>query len=135
MSAEKYVATLRAIFEADSEVDAMLIADTIADNGKKDLELDEGDTLDVTQVLAISDFRHITPQETIFILKKARNALIRVKFKDCYFMAQELDKIIHYLGFQVDSGSPHASIEAPSYDYGSFLDIAHQVLKMGRDPL
>lgn len=131
MSADKYVATFRAVYVADDEVEAALIADTVAENGKRDLEEDEGDTLDVTQVIQISDYRHVTPQETLLTLKKARNTLLRTRFKDCYDFAQTLDKVVHYLSYNLAPNEPFA----PPYDFGQFLEIAHQVLREHKDPL
>jgi hypothetical protein len=128
---DKYVATFRAVYEADDEVEAMLIADTIEQNGKRDLEDDEGDTLDVTQVMAFKDSKNITPQETLYALRKARNVLIRVRFKDCYLLAQEVDKVVHYMSHNMVPNEPYA----PPYDYGNFLEIAHQIVKYGKDPM
>jgi hypothetical protein len=131
VGADKYVATFRAVYEAEDEVEAMLIADTIEQNGKRDLEEEEGDTLDVTQVMAFKDAKNITPQETLFALRKARNVLIRVRFKDCYLLAQELDKVIHYMSHNMEPNEAYA----PPYDYGNFLEIAHGILKNGKDPM
>src|SRR4051812_33563914 len=83
-----WIATLRAVYEADSEVDAIMIADQIKVNGEVDLE--ESDSLDVTQVT--QNLAQVTPEEVVQILRKARNACIRTRTKEGYDLGRELDK-------------------------------------------
>lgn len=119
-----WIATLRAVFGADSEVDAIMIADQIKVNGEGDLE--EGDTLDVTQVT--NNLAALSPEETLHLLRRARNACIRTKTKDGYDLGRELDKFC----FMLKSRSEHnTGFELAGYDYGDFMEIAKEVLAGG----
>lgn len=121
-----WVATLRAIFRAEDEVSAIMIADQIKVNGQRDLEEDDGDTLDVTQVT--QNLLTISPQETVQLLRRARNQLIRVRVKDCLDTARELDKCIYMLA---NRSERDAGIELAGYDYAGFMDIVQEVLAGG----
>lgn len=118
-----YVATLRAIFEATDDAQAMLIADKIRENGSVDLNDDDDsdDDLFVTQVT--SNSLDISPEETIQLFRHARNALIRLKVKECVDLARELDKWIFRLVKRVPDES--------NYDYGHFMDVVEDVLNGG----
>lgn len=121
-----WVATLRAVFRAEDEVTAIMIADQIKVNGEKDLEEDDGDTLDVTQVT--QNLLTISPQETVQLLRRARNQLIRTRVKDCLDVARELDKSI----FMLANRSEHdTGYELAGYDYAGFMEIVTEVLGGG----
>lgn len=122
----KYVATLRAIYDATDDVEAVFIADKIRENGFADLDEDE-DLLDVTQVT--SNHLNLSPEETIVQLKRARNLLIKTRIRECYMLAKELDMQIHALSLRE---SPE--IVASTYDHGDFMDLAERILMKGESP-
>ena len=124
---ERYVATLRAVFDAESDVDAVFIADLICENGKKDLEEDSGDSLDVTQVTNFGI--DLIPEETLTRLKQARNLLIKTRLRYCWDVAKELDKAIWSLERRDDEQL------MAGYDYGRFLEFARAILNDGANPL
>ena len=121
-----WIATLRAVFKADSEVDAIMIADQIKVNGEADLQEDEGDTLDVTQVT--QNLTQLSPEETIHILRKARNACIRTKTKEGYDLGRELDKFAFVLKHRNEEND---GFKLSGYDYAEYLDVAQEVLAGG----
>lgn len=121
-----WVATLRAVFRAGSEVDAIMIADQIKVNGEQDLDPEDGDTLDVTQVT--QNLAMLSPEETLTILRRARNACIRTKTKDGYDLGRELDKFIFMLKSRSERNEGY---ELAGYDHGSYLEICEEVLAGG----
>lgn len=124
---DRYVATLRAVFDAEDDVSAQLIAETIAHHGRTDLEEDEGDSLDVTQVTNFGI--NLTPEETITRLKQARNLLIKTKLRYCWDQAKELDKVIWALEHRDDD------MFLAGYDWGRFLQMAKAIIDEGANPL
>jgi len=123
----QYIATLRAVYDAKDEVEAIFIADKILENGSVDLEDD--DTFSVTQVT--SNTISLTPQEITDVLLRARNILIRTRIRDCFQQARELDRIIYLLGFQEEDWE-YASA---GYSYGNFMDAAEAILMRGESPI
>jgi hypothetical protein len=121
-----FVATLRAVFRAEDEVSAIMIADQIKVNGEKDLDQEDGDTLDVTQVT--QNLINLSPEETTAVLRRARNLLIRTRVKSCFEVARELDKCIYMLKHRAERNT---GFELAGYDYGQFMDIAEEVLAGG----
>jgi hypothetical protein len=124
-----YIATLRAVFKAPSEVDAIMIADQIRQNGERDLELDDGDTIEVSQVTATAT--DISPQEVLILLKRARNICIKTKFRFGFETGQEIDKLVHILAHHFEN---NAGYELSDYSYGDFMDTAKEVLA-GKNPI
>lgn len=122
----QFIATLRAVYDAADEVEAIYIAEQIRDNGAKDLEEDEGDTLSVTQVT--NNTLDILPQEVVSELRKARNLLIRTRIRDCLDVAQALDKVLFSIYHREDP-----RYAGGAYSYGDFMEIVGQVLK-GESP-
>ena len=116
-----YVALLRAVFKAGDDVEAIMVADQIKVNGERDLE--EDDTLDVTQVT--QNTAQLTPESTVILLRRARNALIRTRARDMVDCARELDKAIHIIKAHHE-GEPDYALAG--YDYANFVDIVREVL-------
>lgn len=123
---ELYIATLRAIFKAPSRVEALLTADQIMVNGKRDLDPEEGDTLDVTQVT--TNTLDLSPQETLITLRKARNLCIKTRTQQGVDVARELDKFIHVLKNRLEGSTGY---EMAGYNYGDFVDVTDEVLNGG----
>ena len=122
-----YIATLRAVFSAADDVEAIMIADQIKVNGEKDLE--DSDSLDVTQVT--QNAATLSPEGTLNLLRRARNALIRTRIRTMLDCAREIDKCTYILANRTE-GEP--GIELAGYDYGKFLEISREVLA-GGNPL
>lgn len=122
----RYVATLRALYDAKDDVEAMFIADQIRVNGSIDFD-DDNDVLDVTQVT--SNQLDLSPDETIVQLKRARNLLIKTRIKECYNLAKELDIQIFALQHRE---SPEFSMSM--YDYGDFMELSEAILQRGEMP-
>lgn len=122
----RYVATLRALYNAEDDAQAAFIADQIRLNGSSDFDEDD-DFLDVTQVT--SNDLDLTPEETITQLKKARNLLIKTRIRQCYALAKELDYQIFAL---IHRESPDFMMS--TYDHGAFMDIADQILNLRTMP-
>ena len=121
-----FIATLRAVFRAEDEVEAIFIADQIKVNGEKDLDKEDGDTLDVTQVT--QNLAILSPEETLHLLRRARNACIRTRTKDGYDLGRELDKFIYMLKHRSEASE---GFELAGYDYGDYMDVAKEVLAGG----
>lgn len=116
-----YVALLRAVFKASDDVEAIMIADQIKVNGEHDLEGE--DTLDVMQVTQNTAL--LTPEATLILLRRARNALIRTRARDMVDCARELDKCIHIIKAHGE-GEPDYALAG--YDYAGFVDVVREVL-------
>lgn len=123
----KYVATLRAVYEADDDATAVFIADKIRENGIADMQEDEGDSLDVTQVT--NSGLDLTPDETLSVLRKARNLLIKTRIKQCYAQAKELDRTIYALSIR-----ENPNIAMGTYSHGNFMDLCEAILMNGEEP-
>lgn len=125
MSEELYVGTLRAVFKAPDEATALMIADQVKVNGEKDLDEEEGDSLDVMQVTSHS--LELAPDETLTILRRARNLLIKTRTRQGYDVGKELHEFIYMLQHRYED-QPGYELAGYQYDY---LDIAQQVLQGG----
>lgn len=123
----RFVSTFRATYDAADEVSADVIADQICLNAASDLDEEEGDTFECTQTT--SNALDITPEELMTLLRKARNALIRTRWRPAYELAREFDRIIYALQFRDDP-----RFTASGYDFGHFMDLAERILNKGEDP-
>lgn len=103
-----------------------MIADQIKVNGEADLDEEDGDTLDVTQVT--QNLAVLSPDETLHLLRRARNACIRTRSKDGYDLGRELDKFCFMLKMRSEQNE---GFQLAGYDYGEFMDIAKEVLAGG----
>lgn len=123
----KFIATLRAVYDAPDSATAVFIAEQIRDNGAVDLEDSDGDSLDVVQVTDMN--LNIQQEEIVSELLKARNLLIKLRSTSSYECAKEVDKLIHAFRLKLD---PEVAIG--TYDYTGFLDVAEAILKRGESP-
>lgn len=119
---KQYVAILQAVYSADDPVTAQVIAEAIRLNGSVDLELDEGDSVDVLEVMPLDI--SLSRAELIQHMRVTRNALIRTKVLQCFELAKELDKAAWILQHNAED-----MWHMGSYDYGKFVEISQQVLK------
>jgi hypothetical protein len=123
-----HVATFRVILNTQDEVEAILAADKLKSVCEDYLDAEEGDQVVVTQVTSTST--DVEPSETLMILRRARNALIRTRIKECYDQAREMDRIAYSLEHR---GEPEYALAG--YDYSHLLEVAEAILKHGKDPL
>lgn len=123
-----FVGTLRLVINSPDEVEATVTADRLRELCLGYLDEEDGDQVILTQLTSNSS--DLSPEESLVVLKRARNALIRTRIKECYDTARLLDQTIHALGMR-------QSIEESrvSYDYTALLDIAEQILNNGQDPI
>lgn len=121
-----YIATLRAVFRAQDDVEAIMIADQIKVNGEQDLEKEDGDSLDVTQVT--QNMAELAPEETLMLLRRARNALIRTRATSFVECAREVDKCVHMLKNRSEKAE---GIGLAKYDYTQFMEVMEEVLNGG----
>lgn len=126
MSRARYVATLRAVYDADDEVEAIFIADKIKENGGVDLDEEEGDTLEVTQVT--NNSLDISPEETLAHLRLSRDLLIRTRIKQCYELARQIDEMAYALEHRRDP-----DFDLSGYDYSEMLEITERILSEGKE--
>lgn len=117
---------MRVFLNVQDEVEAILAMDKIKQEAEDLLGDEDGDRVEVTQLVPYNS--DVSPEELLVILKRARNALIRTRIKDCYDLAGELDRQIHYLHIQMDPAY------APQYDYGRMPDIATRILTNHEEP-
>jgi hypothetical protein len=117
----KYVATLRAVYDADDDVTAIFMADQIRVNGEQDLDDDDGNSLEVTQVTSMEV--DLEPDEIITQLRHTRNILIKTRIKECFAEARQLDMLVHMLQHRHEP-----AIAMAGYDYSTFMDVAEAIL-------
>lgn len=118
-----FIATYRATFAADSDVEAAVIAEQIRQNAELDLDTaEDGDEVIQTQLTesAIA----VAPQEVIIRLIQVRNDLIKMKVKDCWELAEAINRLVHALkqSLTVDDA-------VVSYDHSSFMRTVELVLR------
>lgn len=125
----KFVAVMHVTLSAPDEVSAVIEAEKVRESLEKDeiISVEDGESADMVQVIPLAE--DPTPSANILQLKRARNILIRTRFRDCFDVAQELDKMAHALSVRL---SPQES--QVSYDYGKFMEVAADVLR-GDNPL
>lgn len=115
----KFIATFRAMYEAEDDVAAILAADIIRENGAA--ELDEGGELIVTQVT--SSLIEVAPEESIIHFERSRDLLIKTRIRQCFDMAREFDKMIYVLRHRNEQ-----DFNLANYDYGAFMDRVEELL-------
>jgi hypothetical protein len=121
-----YVGTIRVVAHCKDDVEATLTMDRLVNECEQWLDEDDGDTVRATQVTGFTT--DISPEETLVVLKRARNALIRTRIKECFDLGRSLDEQIYYLERRLDPSF------SPTYDYGRVINIAERILNRGEDP-
>ena len=116
-----YYATIIASYEANDEVEARLIAETVRENATKDLDDSETSTDEAWVDQVVSVLGDLSPLAVIQRIRITRNDLIRLRKNDCFDIARSLDQI----AWALEQGQ---SPEYVAYDYGKFLETAKNVL-------
>lgn len=119
MEAHQYVATLRASFAADDEVQAQLAADNMAEAVRELLDEDTDDVV-VTQVIDTEPA--IVADEMVNVLARARDTLIKTRMMSYVDLAREIDKVC----FALEYGDLQTLVP---YDYGRFMERVEQLLR------
>jgi hypothetical protein len=123
----KYVATFRAIFDAEDDVMAAIVSDQIRLNAESDLDTEDGDSVECTQVT--SNALDLQPEELFSQLRRTRNLLIKTRIKECFQMARDFDQMIYALQFR----DQPSFIGMSGYDWGKFMEDAEAILR-GEEP-
>lgn len=123
----RHVATFRAVFDAENDVHAAVIADQIRVNGSEDLDPEEGDTFECTQIT--SNQLELTPDEVLTQLGRCRNLLIKTRIKECFNLARDLDMQMYALKFRDSS-----DFTMSGYSYGDFMDLVEAIITRGEEP-
>ncbi len=121
---KQYIALIKAVYSAGDDVVAQVIADQVRINGGKDLIPEEGDSIDVAEVVAYGLYS--SEHETLDLLRLSRNALIRLRVSPALDLAREIDKACWIIKRKTED-----MWDAGSYDYGKFMSIVDTVLKGG----
>jgi hypothetical protein len=124
-----YVATLRAIYSADDDVEAALIAEAIRENGSVDLD-DEDDESEVFVTQVTSNSLEVSFEESLALFRRTRNLLIKTRIKQCFELAKQLDQMIWVLEHRREPG-----FDLAGYDYTKFFELSEQILEAGESPI
>lgn len=124
---QRYVATMRVTFHAEDETEAVVEADHLAQAVENMLE--EGDTLDLTQVIAMDLTRALEPQELVERMRFMAKALVATRVRECYDLGSWLWRTAWVLEHRAED-----SFDAGGYDHGEFVSIAGAILKRERSP-
>lgn len=126
MALRTYISMLRVVFSARSDEHAKRTALWFKDHLETTTE--PNDDVSVTQVTAYGN--DLAPDESLNVLKHARNILIKLKYKDTMYIAEELDKRICLLQAKMMD----EDAMAPNYDWNR-IDTIMQLLDKGEEPL
>lgn len=125
-----YVLMLKVVFGAQDELHARIIAEHLSDEVEKELELETGDSVDITQLLAFPAGVDLAPEEMLNVFRLARNGLFKTRIGEAFDVATMLDKYIHVLEHPTDD----PALAISNYDYGRPIRIAKAVYE-GKNPL
>lgn len=121
-----FIGTMRIVLNVEDELDAHLTMDRLRMECESLLDEEDGDEVLLTQIIPFTT--EVAPEETLAILKRARNALIRTRVKSCYDIAGWLDQEIVALHQQLD---PEYSAK---YDYGRIMDFGIRIWNNHEEP-
>lgn len=117
---KRFIATYRYVFLAEDEVEAHVMANQVQEL----LDVEDGDSFDVTQIIPADIRGRIEPAELCEQLRKCRDMLILTRIIQCLEQAKELDKIAWILEHRSEE-----SFDLAGYDYGAVYDRAEELLK------
>lgn len=121
-----FIGTFRVVLNVQDEVEANLAMDRLRLECEQLLDEEDGDEVLMTQLIPFTT--DVNPEEILTILKRARNALIRTRVKQCWDSARDLDMTIHTLATQVYPEYP------ANYDYSKLLEISDRILNRKEEP-
>lgn len=118
---QNYVATLRVTYKAEDDVEAQLIAELARERAESELDTEEDeDEVILTQVTCFE--ASVEPRELLDRLLRARNDLVRTRYKECFDLARELDRLCDALQKRL------LPEEVTDYDFGRFMEVATAIL-------
>ena len=118
----QFIATLRSMFDAEDALEARLIANELQEVLAE--KLDEGDTVDVTQVIPIETANdHVEPSEVVEQLYRTRDLLIKTRIVQCYDLATWVDQTAWILEHRQED-----TFDITGYDHGRVMDRANILL-------
>lgn len=123
---KQYIGTMRVILNVEDELEAQLAMDRLQRECMDYLDDEDGDEVLVTQIMPFTT--DVPPEEVLNILKRARNALIKTRMKECYDLASAMDQQIFQLALMQDPTMPAA------YDYGRMMSFVEAIFKRKEDP-
>jgi|ERR1043166_1308738 hypothetical protein len=126
VKAKRYITTLRAVYSADDDVEAIYIANQIRENAESEL-VEDDESVEITQVT--SNSLELTPEEICSQLRHARNLLINTRIRQCFDLASELDRTIFAL-----ENRREENFDISGYDYGNFMDVVESILTKKEAP-
>src|SRR5687768_16011648 len=94
-----YIGTMRVVINVQDDVEAHLTMDRLRIECEGLLDEEDGDEVLTTQIIPFTT--NVSPEETLVILKRARNALIKTRVKHCWDSARDLDMTIHHLSVEI----------------------------------
>lgn len=119
---QKFMATLRVTFGAETPVDAHLVGFEITEAVGNMLE--DGDTVDVTQIIPLTlAHENISPEEMVSQLHRTIDLLIKTKIIQCFEQAKELHKTAWILEHRREE-----HFDLSGYDYGAFYDRMEELI-------
>jgi len=124
-----YVGTLRIVFTAKDYAEAFIVAEDIREAAEKNMDTDEGDHVDLTQLT--DNPLEITPDEILIVLRKARNQLIRTRVRWAVDQAQELDRSIWLFANRAENEPDYVK----PYPHAQFLDLMKAIIKDKENPI
>lgn len=117
---------MRVVLNVEDEVEATLTMDRLRSECEDLLDEEDGDEVLVTQITAFTT--DVAPEEVLTIFRRARNALIRTRVKECVDLAGWLDRVIYQFAQSQDPSMP------AQYDYGRMMDFLTRILNNKEDP-
>lgn len=123
---QQFIGTVRVVLNVEDEVEATLTMDRLRTECEELLDEEDGDEVIITQITPFTT--DVSPEELLTILRRARNALIRTRVKECFDIASWLDQTIYQMAQTQDPSMP------AQYDYGRMMDFLTRILKNKEDP-
>ena len=109
-------------------VEAIITADEIRTRIEAQLiDTDAEESVEVVQTIPLEE--DPTPSATLTQLRRARNILIRLRTKESFGVARELDMMVHALSQRL---APEDA--TTNYDWSTFIGVTRDVLS-GGNPL
>lgn len=117
----QYTAVLKAVFEAPSDVDAILIAENVRELGLAVLSQEDDDSIDVVDVSPTLLLKY-DRIELVRVMRKTRNMLIATRIRQCFDLAREIDKTAWILDHRAEE-----HFDVTGYNYGDFMTLARRI--------
>jgi hypothetical protein len=109
------------VIEAQDELEARLEMNELVEAAAELLE--DGETIDVTQIMPVEAQGVIEPAEMVEQLRRSRDMLIKTRIVQCFELAREIDKTAWILEHRSEE-----SFDLSGYDWGAFMDLTNKLL-------